>query len=128
MADPLNGWTGSARVRARRDGDAIELRLGEVTSQARIYKQLLRDFLRRDFPVRPRWGEFEVEIRLSLRRELPAIDLDNVAKAVLDGIKGALFFDDAQVMRLLVEKRWANAEEVAIRATPRVDAEGSPSG
>jgi crossover junction endodeoxyribonuclease RusA len=128
MADPLNGWTGSARVRARRDGDAIELRLGEVTSQARVYKQLLRDFLRRDFPVRPRWGEFEVEIRLSLRRELPAIDLDNVAKAVLDGIKGALFFDDAQVMRLLVEKRWANAEEVAIRAAPRVDAEGSPSG
>jgi crossover junction endodeoxyribonuclease RusA len=129
MGEPVNGgWTGSARVRARRDGEAIELRLGEVTSQARVYKQLLRDFLRRDFPVRPRWGDFCVEIRLSLRKELPAIDLDNVAKAVLDGVKGAIFFDDAQVMRLLVEKHWAEAEEVMIRAAPHDPVKPSPPG
>jgi crossover junction endodeoxyribonuclease RusA len=114
----MSGWVGAARVRGRQNGETVELVLGEVTSQARVYKQLLRDFLRLDFPVRPRWGEFHVAIEVRLRKELPAIDLDNVAKAVLDGIKGALFFDDSQVMRLELEKVWADAEAVHIRVMP----------
>lgn len=32
-------------------------------------------------------------------------DLDNLAKMVLDGMKGIVFVDDAQIVRLKVEKR-----------------------
>ncbi len=91
----------------------------EVTSQSKVYKQKLDRLLRTDMKIRPRYGEFEVEILIDLNRDYPAIDLDNVAKAVLDGIKGAVFFDDAQVMRLVVEKRWAESERVLVRAWPR---------
>jgi Holliday junction resolvase RusA-like endonuclease len=91
----------------------------EVTSQSKVYKQKLDRLLRTDMKIRPRHGEFEVEILIDLNRDYPAIDLDNVAKAVLDGIKGAVFFDDAQVMRLVVEKRWAESERVLVRAWPR---------
>ncbi|MFN3463478.1 MAG: RusA family crossover junction endodeoxyribonuclease [Terricaulis sp.] len=43
------------------------------------------------------------------------MDLDNIAKAVLDGVKGALFFDDSQVARLLVERKIAETEGLFIR-------------
>jgi crossover junction endodeoxyribonuclease RusA len=117
-------WTGGARVRARRIPDGFEFRINEVTSQARVYKQLLDRFLRTDFKVRPRWGAFEVEIGVDIAPGLPTIDLDNVAKAVLDGIKGAVFFDDGQVWRLVVEKRFAASEQVTVRAVRRPDGGG----
>jgi Holliday junction resolvase RusA-like endonuclease len=34
-------------------------------------------------------------------------DLDNVAKAVLDACNGIVYFDDSQVTRLCIEKRYA---------------------
>jgi len=109
-------WNGSARVRWRRDGAAFELWLNEVTSQARVYKQTLDQFFRRDFrDWRPQWGDFAVEIRVELNPAFPKIDLDNIAKAVLDGVKGALFFDDSQVARLLVERKVAETEGLFIR-------------
>src|SRR5205823_247935 len=33
-----------------------------------------------------------------------SLDVDNIAKALLDGLKGALFRDDQQVLELLVRK------------------------
>ena len=109
-------WNGSARVRWRRDGAVFELWLNEVTSQARVYKQTLDQFFRRDFrDWRPQWGDFAVEIRVELNPAFPKIDLDNIAKAVLDGVKGALFFDDSQVARLLVERKVAETEGLFIR-------------
>ena len=68
---------------------------------------------------RARWGAFDVEITVDIAPDLPTIDLDNVAKAVLDGIKGAVFFDDGQVWRLVVEKRLATVEQVSVRAVFR---------
>ncbi len=60
-------WSGSARVRWRRDGEAFELWLNEVTSQTRVYKQTLDQFFRRDFREwRPPWGDFAVEIGRNL--------------------------------------------------------------
>jgi len=35
-------------------------------------------------------------------------DLDNLVKAVLDGLKGAAYHDDRQVVRLTAEKRRAD--------------------
>jgi crossover junction endodeoxyribonuclease RusA len=118
------GWTGSGAVKARALGDGHEFHINAVTSQARVYKDRLRQLLRTDYPVRPRWDEWEVEIRIEVIAGLPPIDLDNVAKAVLDGIKGAVFFDDAQVMRLLVEKVPGERESVLVRAMPRTAGRG----
>jgi hypothetical protein len=114
-ADDL-AWSGGARVRCARDGGAFYLRLNEVTSQSRVYKQNLDHFFRREYrDWRPAYGDFSVEILVEVHDGLPPIDLDNVAKACLDGIKGALFFDDAQVARLLVERKRGEAERITIR-------------
>ncbi|MGE3302507.1 MAG: RusA family crossover junction endodeoxyribonuclease [Hyphomonadaceae bacterium] len=113
-------WRGGAKVRWAREGAAFLLRLDEVTTQSRVYKQRLDHFFRhecRDW--RPRWGDFSVEILLEVREGLPPVDLDNLAKAILDGVKGALFFDDVQVARLLVERRTAAGERITVRVAPR---------
>jgi crossover junction endodeoxyribonuclease RusA len=101
-----------------------EIVLPDVTSQAKLYKQRLREFFRTEFSLTPQAGGFEVEISLNLNPNFPTIDLDNVAKAVLDGLKGHVFIDDAQVMRLLVEKRWSDSEDVRIRIVARDDHQG----
>jgi hypothetical protein len=112
-------WTGGAKVRCARAAGAFFLRLNEVTSQSRVYKQSLDHFFRREYrDWRPAWGDFAVEILVEVHDGLPPIDLDNVAKAVLDGVKGALFFDDAQVARLLVERRRGEIERLTIRVAP----------
>ena len=51
--------------------------------------------------------------------EPPIMDLDNLAKAILDAIKGYLFHDDAQVARLIVERFEGERERITIRAYPR---------
>ena len=51
--------------------------------------------------------------------EPPWMDLDNLAKALLDSIKGYLFHDDAQVARLLVERHEGDRERIVIRSYPR---------
>ena len=118
-------WAGGALVRWARADGAFFLRLNEVTSQARVYKQTLDHFFRREYRAwRPVYGDFSVEILVEVRDGLPPIDLDNVAKAVLDGIKGALFFDDAQVARLLVQRAPAQTERITIK----VSALGTPPG
>jgi crossover junction endodeoxyribonuclease RusA len=114
-----DGWIGAGAVKAMPHGEGHQFWVNAVTSQARVYKDKLRQLLRTDYPVRPRWDEFEVTITMTLIPGLPAIDLDNVAKAVLDGLKGAVFFDDAQVMRLVVEKVKGEVEGVLIVTMPR---------
>jgi Holliday junction resolvase RusA-like endonuclease len=49
----------------------------------------------------------------------PWLDLDNLAKAILDAIKGHAFHDDAQVGRLLVERRAGERERITVRVTRR---------
>jgi crossover junction endodeoxyribonuclease RusA len=96
-----------------------EFYLEEVTSQSRIYKQKLRDLLKLEMKLTPQEGEFEVSIVIKLNQNLPPIDLDNVAKAVLDGLKANIFFDDDQVMRLEVEKQWWDEELVFVTVIKR---------
>ncbi|WP_284359675.1 RusA family crossover junction endodeoxyribonuclease [Candidatus Phycosocius spiralis] len=114
-------WKGSGATKGRIIGGMCEFVIHEVTTQSRMYKKKLDQLLRTELKIRPRYGEFEVEIMVDVHAGYPAIDLDNVAKAVLDGIKGAVYFDDAQVMRLLVEKRWAEVECVRVKVWLRQD-------
>ncbi len=96
MARSAPGWTRTARSRSRYEG---------LTTQAKYYKPLLRDFFRLHFPVRPRWGDWSAHIAMEYMGDPPHMDLDNLAKAMLDSAAGAAFHDDSQVARLLVERR-----------------------
>ena len=46
----------------------------------------------------------------------PIMDLDNLAKALLDSLTGAAFHDDSQVARLLVERREGERERIIVRS------------
>ena len=93
----------------------LEIVVDGLTTQAKYYKPLIYEFFRKVWRgSRPAWGEFSVEIGMEFVGEPPWMDLDNLAKALLDAIKGYAFHDDAQVARLLVERRQAERERIII--------------
>ena len=109
------GWIQSGKVRAREADGAIEVVVDGLTTQARYYKPLIYEFFRKEWRgSRPAWGEFSVEIRMEYVGDPPWIDLDNLAKAILDAIKGYVFHDDAQVARLLVERAAGERERIIV--------------
>lgn len=109
-------WTGRGKVRAREDGDGLVIVVDGLTSQAKYYKPLIYEFFRKEWRgSRPAWGEFAVEIAMEYVGEPPWLDLDNLAKAILDAIKGYAFHDDAQVRRLLVERRPGDRERITVK-------------
>ena len=113
-------WTRHAKVRARIDAaGALEVQVDGLTTQAKYYKPLLREFFRKHLPAaRPRWGDFSAHIVMEYTGDPPHMDLDNLAKAMLDSAVGAAFHDDSQVARLLVERRPAEREGVWMRLAP----------
>ena len=52
-------WTGRGKVRARAITSGAEIAIDGITTQARYYKPLVYEFFRKEFPVRPKAGEFE---------------------------------------------------------------------
>ena len=121
------GWIGTGKVRAREDGEAVEIVIEGLTTQAKYYKPLVYEFMRKEWSSRPSYGDYTVEILMEHIGDPPWMDLDNLAKALLDAIKGYLFHDDSQVARLLVERRQGERERITIRSFPRRDA-GQPAG
>jgi hypothetical protein len=117
MADD---WIVSGKVRAREHAGGIEIVIDGLTTQARYYKPLIYEFFRKQWRgARPAYGDFAVEIVMEHVGDPPWMDLDNLAKALLDGIKGYVFHDDAQVARLLVERREGERERILIRVAVR---------
>jgi hypothetical protein len=114
------GWIGTGKVRARETGDTVELTIDGLTTQAKYYKPLVYEFMRKEWSSRPSYGDYTVEIFMEHVGDPPWMDLDNLAKALLDAIKGYLFHDDAQVARLLVERREGERERITIRVFPRL--------
>lgn len=113
------GWIGIGKVRARETADAVEITIDGLTTQAKYYKPLVYEFMRKEWSSRPSYGDYVVEIVMEHVGDPPWMDLDNLAKALLDAIKGYLFHDDAQVARLLVERREGERERISIRVFPR---------
>jgi hypothetical protein len=112
-------WTRHGKVRARLEKDgSLEVQVEGLTTQAKYYKPLLKDFFRLHFPVRPRWGDWSAHIAMEYTGDPPHMDLDNLAKAMLDSAVGAAFNDDSQVARLLVERRLSDREGVWMRLAP----------
>lgn len=120
-------WTQHGKVRARERGGAMELEVDGLTTQTRYYKPLIHEFFRKSWRgARPAWGDFAVEIRMEHIGDPPWMDLDNLAKAILDALKGYAFHDDAQVARLLVERMAGEREQVLVqvRRLPDLPAHG----
>lgn len=109
-------WTGRGAVRARPlEGGGVELVLAAVTSQTRRYKLLARDFLRKETRwLRPHYGAFAVSIVIEQGEGGPRLDVDNVAKAVLDALTGAVFYDDSQVDLLHVRRRLGSSDALVV--------------
>ncbi|HVV32286.1 MAG TPA: RusA family crossover junction endodeoxyribonuclease [Vitreimonas sp.] len=116
MSEP---WSGRGKVRAREIAGGVEITIDGVTTQARYYKPLVYEFFRKEFQIRPRWGDFEVEIRMEHLGEPPTLDLDNLAKALLDALKGHIFVDDSQIARLLCERAPGERDRITLRAVKR---------
>ncbi len=112
-------WVQSGKVRARATGGVLEIVVDGLTSQAKYYKPLIYEFFRKTWRgAPPAEGEFSVEIDMEYVGDPPWLDLDNLAKAVLDAIKGYAFHDDAQVSRLLVQRREGERERITVRVQP----------
>jgi len=110
-----SNWVGRGKVRAREDADDLVIVVDGLTSQAKYYKPLIYEFFRKEWrAARPAWGEYAVEIRMEYTGDPPWLDLDNLAKAILDAIKGYAFHDDAQVARLLVERHQGERERITV--------------
>lgn len=108
-------WTRHGKVRARETEGALEIVVDGLTSQAKYYKPLIYEFFRKAWRgARPAWGEFAVDICMEYTGDPPWLDLDNLAKALLDAVKGYAFHDDAQVARLLVERRPGERERITL--------------
>ena len=108
-------WTGRGKVRAREDEAGLVIVVDGLTSQAKYYKPLIYEFFRKEWrAARPSWAEFAVEITMDYQGDPPWLDLDNLAKAILDAIKGYAFHDDAQVARLLVERHPGERERIIV--------------
>jgi hypothetical protein len=113
----MGEWIGAGRVRAREaDDGALEIDIDGVTTQAKYYKPLVYEFFRKEWRgARPAWGDHAVEIRMEHVGDAPWMDLDNLAKALLDSLTGYAFHDDSQVARLLVERQAGERERITVR-------------
>ena len=82
----LAEWVSAGKVRARiTDEGALEVRCHGLTPQAKYYKTLLKEFFRKEFPpLRPGYGDYSVHIMMEYTGDAPWMDLDNLAKALLD--------------------------------------------
>ena len=108
-------WTQHGKVRAREADGLLELTVDGLTTQGKYYKPLIYEFFRKEWRgSRAVWGDFAVEIIMEYQGDPPWLDLDNLAKAILDAIKGYAFHDDAQVARLLVERRPGERERITV--------------
>ena len=112
----LEAWIGKGKVRARERAGVLEIVVDGLTSQAKYYKPLIYEFFRKEWRgSRAAWGDFSVEIGMEYVGDPPWLDLDNLAKAILDAIKGYAFHDDAQVSRLLVQRAPGERERITVR-------------
>jgi crossover junction endodeoxyribonuclease RusA len=109
-------------VRARPlPGGGLEIAIDGVTTKARYYKPLIYEFFRTEMAIRPRYGDYQVHLRMEHVGAPPAMDLDNLCKALLDALKGFVFHDDSQIARLLAERAPGERDRIIVITAPLSD-------
>jgi len=77
------------------------------SQSVRDFENLVREELKKSFNdykiLKPHLAEVVITVSLTPRKFFD-IDLDNIAKTVLDSLKGHLFEDDSQVINLICRK------------------------
>lgn len=89
------------------------------------FKRQFEDEVAKVYQGKPISEDVVVEIRVFVQRPkstklaMPRPDVDNYAKAVLDGMNSVVLVDDRQVHRLTVSKFWtSDSPRVEIRVDP----------
>ena len=82
---------------------------------------VVMDFVR---PVPPSWPKNPTKANPWPDQPWKKPDLDNLAKILSDPLSGIVYHDDAQVVRLVLEKKWGELSHVAVRVFGMGDPEG----
>ena len=113
-----HGWRGRGKARIARCDGKIVVRCHSVSTRGGRVQAPIVTLLRKDYRrLRPSYDAFAVELWIE-SPELRRFDVDNVAKAFLDALNGAVWHDDRQVRRLTVEKLPAEAAAVTVVVSP----------
>lgn len=119
---PGRAWHGRGALRVALEGDRLLLRHAGLTTSTQRLKATVAGFFRKELRhVGPTWQAWEVHIWIEQAPGRGAFDVDNVAKACLDGLQGVLWHDDRQVRRLTVAKLAAAAPAITLLAMPLAD-------
>ncbi len=117
--ETTSAWIGSGKIRGRRAAANTEIRIDGITTQSRYYKLLVHEFMRKEMPtLRPNWADYVVQIDMEYQGSRPHLDLDNLAKALLDALTGYVFFDDSQVADLRVRRFPGERDGISLIAFP----------
>ena len=121
-----HGWRGRGKARVARFGGCLIVRTHVLSTRGSRVQEPIVTLLRKDYRrLRPAYDPFAVRLWIEAP-EPHRFDVDNVAKACLDSLTGAVWHDDSQVLRLTVEKLQADIPAITICATSLPDE--SPSG
>lgn len=77
-----------------------------------------------DWPFK---GKLQVQFFVSDKQSrLDEVDLDNLAKAILDSLKGVVFQDDAQIVSLTAGKEWVHGTVASMVAVKQLEPDEKP--
>jgi Holliday junction resolvase RusA-like endonuclease len=96
----------------------VQLAALSATIEAAMFGPLsgaLRMTLDFTLPIPPSWTKRKQDqASAQLLRPTGKPDCDNLAKAVMDGCNGVMYFDDAQIVALSVRKRYGLVPHVCV--------------